>query len=187
MNTKGKLLLPLLLTLLIAIRTTAQAPDPLSSSVAFSRYSINEGMSSNNVRALVQDDNGFVWAGTSRGVNRFDGHRIVTLKGTLGIAVTCMDAGKDTLWIGTSSGLYMYLLDKDRVKKIDLVDMGHRYDELNITDMKYDGKGQLWFTTMTDGIFRLQTKPDDVVVITVSGRGDKDMDTYLKHQNEYNL
>ena len=34
---------------------------------------------------------------------------------------------------------------------------------------------------------RLQTKPDDVVVITVSGRGDKDMDTYLKHQNEYNL
>ena len=162
MNTKGKLLLPLLLTLLIAIRTTAQAPDPLSSSVAFSRYSINEGMSSNNVRALVQDDNGFVWAGTSRGVNRFDGHRIVTLKGTLGIAVTCMDAGKDTLWIGTSSGLYMYLLDKDRVKKIDLVDMGHRYDELNITDMKYDGKGQLWFTTMTDGIFRLQTKTEQL-------------------------
>ena len=34
---------------------------------------------------------------------------------------------------------------------------------------------------------RLQTKTDDVVVITVSGRGDKDMDTYLKHQNEYNL
>lgn len=28
---------------------------------------------------------------------------------------------------------------------------------------------------------RLQTKPDDVVVITVSGRGNKDMDTYLNH------
>ena len=24
-------------------------------------------------------------------------------------------------------------------------------------------------------------KPDDIVVLTVSGRGDKDMDTYVKH------
>lgn len=29
-----------------------------------------------------------------------------------------------------------------------------------------------------------QFKPDDVVVLTVSGRGDKDLDTYLSHQNE---
>ncbi len=28
-----------------------------------------------------------------------------------------------------------------------------------------------------------QFKPDDVVVLTVSGRGDKDLDTYLKHRN----
>ena len=34
---------------------------------------------------------------------------------------------------------------------------------------------------------RLHARPDEVVVITVSGRGDKDMDTYLKHQSEYNL
>jgi tryptophan synthase beta chain len=24
-------------------------------------------------------------------------------------------------------------------------------------------------------------KPEDIVVLTVSGRGDKDMDTYIKH------
>lgn len=28
---------------------------------------------------------------------------------------------------------------------------------------------------------RMQFRPDDIVVITVSGRGDKDMETYLKH------
>lgn len=31
-----------------------------------------------------------------------------------------------------------------------------------------------------------QFKPEDVVVLTVSGRGDKDLDTYLSHQNEVN-
>ena len=32
---------------------------------------------------------------------------------------------------------------------------------------------------------KLRFKPEDVVVLTVSGRGDKDMDTYLKVINEY--
>jgi tryptophan synthase beta chain len=32
---------------------------------------------------------------------------------------------------------------------------------------------------------KMQFKPDDVVVLTVSGRGDKDMETYLKHFEQY--
>ena len=32
---------------------------------------------------------------------------------------------------------------------------------------------------------KMSLKPEDVVVLTVSGRGDKDMDTYLKHAAEY--
>jgi tryptophan synthase beta chain len=31
---------------------------------------------------------------------------------------------------------------------------------------------------------KLQFKPDDIVVLTVSGRGDKDMDTYLNMKAE---
>ena len=31
---------------------------------------------------------------------------------------------------------------------------------------------------------KMQFKKDDVVVLTVSGRGDKDMETYLKHIRE---
>lgn len=30
-----------------------------------------------------------------------------------------------------------------------------------------------------------ELKPEDVVVLTVSGRGDKDLDTYLKHQKDF--
>ena len=32
-----------------------------------------------------------------------------------------------------------------------------------------------------------QFKKDDIVVLTVSGRGDKDLDTYLAHQSEIKL
>ena len=30
-------------------------------------------------------------------------------------------------------------------------------------------------------------KPSDVVVLTVSGRGDKDLETYLKHKDDVQL
>jgi tryptophan synthase beta chain len=33
---------------------------------------------------------------------------------------------------------------------------------------------------------KLKFKPEDVVVLTVSGRGDKDLDTYLAHAAECN-
>ena len=32
---------------------------------------------------------------------------------------------------------------------------------------------------------KMKFQPDDIVVLTVSGRGDKDMTTYLKHANEF--
>ena len=31
---------------------------------------------------------------------------------------------------------------------------------------------------------KLEFNPEDIVVLTVSGRGDKDMETYLKSKNE---
>ena len=33
---------------------------------------------------------------------------------------------------------------------------------------------------------KVHFKPEDVVVLTVSGRGDKDMDTYIKYVEQYN-
>ena len=34
---------------------------------------------------------------------------------------------------------------------------------------------------------KMKFKPNDVVVLTVSGRGDKDMETYIKYKNQYSL
>ena len=33
---------------------------------------------------------------------------------------------------------------------------------------------------------KVHFRPDDIVVLTVSGRGDKDMDTYIKYVEQYN-
>ena len=40
---------------------------------AFRHYSTRDGLSSNSVRALLQDHRGLLWIGTSDGLDSFDG------------------------------------------------------------------------------------------------------------------
>ena len=40
----------------------------------FTRYSVKDGLSDNNITCLQQDDEGYLWIGTNAGLNRFDGN-----------------------------------------------------------------------------------------------------------------
>lgn len=45
----------------------------------FSKYTTSQGLSSNHVSAIAQDQQGFIWIGHSAGLQRFDGIRFVSL------------------------------------------------------------------------------------------------------------
>ena len=47
------------------------------SRVHVSRYTVDDGLAQNLVTALVQDSAGFIWIGTNRGLQRFDGYTFV--------------------------------------------------------------------------------------------------------------
>ena len=97
------------------------ANDVLSQSpVSFSYLTIDEGLSSNTVRALMQDRKGFVWIGTSRGLNRFDGHRVVRLHKTRSLSITALAEDGDNIWVGTENGLYLYYQRTDSIRKYAL-------------------------------------------------------------------
>ena len=41
--------------------------------VLFAHYTVEDGLASNTVNSLCQDDKGFVWLATRYGISRFDG------------------------------------------------------------------------------------------------------------------
>ena len=150
-----RFLLPLLLVwTMLPVR--AQSTDPFNTSVAFSYLTIDEGLSSNTVRALLQDRMGFVWMGTSRGLNRYDGHRIVSVNKTRALSVTSIVEMGDSLWVGTENGLYLYLQRTDSLQKFAVQDPALSAKSLNVSDMKADKKGDLWIATMGMGILHLE-------------------------------
>ena len=45
---------------------------------SFTHYGVSSGLASNETTACVQDEQGFMWIGTNRGLQRFDGQRYLT-------------------------------------------------------------------------------------------------------------
>ncbi|MBO9613378.1 MAG: helix-turn-helix domain-containing protein [Dyadobacter sp.] len=79
------------------------------------------GLSQNSVLAIVQDPKGYMWLGTSYGLNRFDGRNFKiyqhepSVKGSLSgsYVLSALSDSKRTLWVGTSHGLNRYLPETD--------------------------------------------------------------------------
>ncbi len=69
----------------------ARAQD-LSSSLIINNIGVAQGLSQSTVRDVRIDANGFVWAGTFDGLNRYDGERFVTYKPEFGKSNTIDDA-----------------------------------------------------------------------------------------------
>lgn len=86
-----------------------------NSSYYFTHINGDNGLSSSNVKAIIQDSYGFMWFGTKNGLNRFDGTSILRMncedhqlkKGNNNISALYEDANR-TLWVGTDRGVYLY-------------------------------------------------------------------------------
>ncbi|MBI9061539.1 MAG: SpoIIE family protein phosphatase [Marinilabiliaceae bacterium] len=81
------------------------------------QFSINEGLSNSQVTALFQDSRGFIWVGTTDGLNRYDGYDFSVFRhhpmDTSSIAGNNIQAITETsnnnIWIGTrNSGIAIW-------------------------------------------------------------------------------
>ena len=67
---------PLLIVLWLTIYQILLAQPP--ENPRFQRISLEEGMPGRYVNAIAQDDQGFIWLGTSYGLCQYDGYEIKT-------------------------------------------------------------------------------------------------------------
>jgi diguanylate cyclase (GGDEF)-like protein len=76
---------------------------------AWTTYTVHDGLSSNDIRALFESSDGSLWVGTAHGLDRLKGGRIEDYgnrDGLPGTAVTDLKADSaGVLWIATDAGL----------------------------------------------------------------------------------
>src|ERR1043165_35592 len=85
----------------------------LSQQLRFKHITSEEGLSTNFVKAIIQDDKGFMWFGTQDGLNKYDGYQIRVFKSDPSIPGTLVNpeitilkqVRPDLMLIGTRNGL----------------------------------------------------------------------------------
>lgn len=118
------------------------------------RYAVSNGLSFNNVYALVEDRDGAVWAGTEEGLNRIHAGRITQFGRTHGlghhfVTALCVDS-RGTLWAGTLGGG----LSARHGGRFITVTTGEGLPDNTVQQLIEDDLGHLWIGTRA-GLLRV--------------------------------
>lgn len=134
----------------------------------FRHYNIENGISANNISALLQDQKGYIWIGTENGLSRFDGNQFTFYQKTNplyssflanSISTIC-ETNSNELWVGTENGVFIYNQIKDTFTSFtQQTSDGTNINSL-ITHIIQDKGGNIWIATNKQGIFLFNTQTD---------------------------
>lgn len=123
----------------------------------FRHFSVEDGLSSNSVRAIMQDRYGFMWLGTDDGLNRYDGTTIkvynLNPKGTDDYISSLYDT-TDNIWVGTENGVYVFDYETESFEPFKALTVQGDSIKSNVNHIAEDRDGNLWFSTVGQGIFK---------------------------------
>ncbi len=133
---------------------------PVPEHIKYIRYLVQDGLSSNIVSAIHQDDKGFLWVGTSNGLNRFDGQTFKSFypdypsfKNSLSDGwITSINQYKRKLYIGTQHGISIFNLNTNQFEDIAGVNKAlARYHD-DVAGIYFENNV---FTVITDSTFEV--------------------------------
>lgn len=131
----GNLIKSILMKKIITLLTLiASGVCMLFAENSYRSYSVIDGLSNSTVKAIYQDEMGYIWLGTKDGLNRLDGYEIksffyeseeIVRQSNDIVSITGDEQGR--MWIGTFNGVMLF--DPFAEKFIDLNTL-YRGDEL---------------------------------------------------------
>lgn len=142
--------------LFLAITARVENQALAAPKLRFKHLTKEDGLSDNSVNMIAQDKQGFIWIGTTHGLNRYDGRMFTiyrndpmdrwTLRNSRVSSILC--TSDSSIWVGTEGGLHLYDRDYDRFHRFE----NDPADSLSLSDnyvrtMFEDSQGNLWIGT----------------------------------------
>ncbi|MDA3613505.1 ligand-binding sensor domain-containing protein [Polluticaenibacter yanchengensis] len=117
--------------------------------ISFKYFTINEGLSDNQIRSIQEDKNGKIWIGTAKGASVYD-------KGTFTNYLTKTNEPKDE-WHKSNGDLWFYAGEEDGINRFDGKNMNYLTfpkpkdenpnNSYGVTGISKDKGGKVWIAT----------------------------------------
>ena len=137
------------LTALLGMAAIATTLHAAPATYSFRHYTSRNGLSSNTVRAIIQDCRDLVWIGTSDGLDSFDGRDFIhhRIPGEQSASVQSLFEDSSTiLWVGTEDAVYRYV--QDTLKRVEGI------SGTVVSAFAESRDGSIWIGTLGQGVFR---------------------------------
>ena len=116
---------------------------------SFRHLTARDGLSSNTVRAMLQDHLGLIWIGTANGLDSYDGREVVhhPLPSRQSAYVNCLlEDAQQRIWAGTDEGVYR--MEGNRALMLE------DYPGYAVQSLAEDREGNLWIASPGYGVLR---------------------------------
>lgn len=129
----------------------------------FKSYTQEGSTSTNTIRSIVQDDQGFIWMATDNGLSRFDGQAFLRFRfdpadsnsiTSNQVAILALDS-QQNLWIGTTLGVNRLNLINGTLERINLKINDKPVGPAQIRYIFEDQAHHIWVGTQAKGLFKL--------------------------------
>jgi signal transduction histidine kinase/ligand-binding sensor domain-containing protein/DNA-binding response OmpR family regulator len=136
----------------------------------FKTYQVKDGLSHNSVWCLLQDSSGFIWMGSSDGLNRFDGRNFKIYKNDLNdkqslgnnsVQALCEDTNRN-LWIGTTQGIYLFNYANESFIPFGKTTSFDVTVSCEIRKIIQSKNGRIWIATLGQGFFIYDPVKDEL-------------------------
>ena len=146
----------LIMLLILTINTYASTKNIYY----FEQVTVADGMSQNHITCIYQDKQGFMWFGTTNGLNKYNGYEIEefytkpNVKNSLcnnSISSLFCDS-YNQLWVGTSNGLCKYRPQSNDFEQIQLSNYAKGTNENQHIISLYEDKNHVLWIGTTCGV-----------------------------------
>ena len=153
-----------LITCMLALLCNARELHAQATNLQFEHLTTEQGLSFNEVTAILQDSRGFMWFGTAHGLNKYDGYSFTTFKTDLVDSASISGPWVNLLYEDTHGDLWITtggLSRFDRVTgRIDRYLTDHHLTSIYEDSTAHASGNGMWFTTLGQGIDQYDRRSD---------------------------
>lgn len=182
-------------TLMLMICLSVYAETTLIPDMRFRRLDTRDGLSNSQINYIFQDSKGFVWIGTSYGLNRYDGYRFRTFYSNANDTTTLRNNYIDWIWEDTAGRLWlkqgMNYSIFDPVTERVVRNPSRVLSRYGITGgidrIHLDSRKNIWVKTYDEGLYCYNPKTKKKILVKYGyGKEDFPREFYVSSFSEHN-